>query len=120
MLAGMTQDKGWQRVCRGDSQPKQADLIFYYNADINPLPNVKDSLDSIAKQESIVKCFNRVRVVTANMPPEMDGYPKGPCNQFFRMYLDSSTRELFAPYKSIYYMEPDITPIRSFWLDTIH
>merc|ERR1711998_323347 len=35
-------------------------------------------------------------------------------------FLDQDTRSLFSNYNKIYYMEPDITPLRSYWLDAIY
>ena len=54
----------------------------------------------------------------AELAPELDGYPEGPSNMFFRLMLNLSSTHL-QPYSHMYWMEWDVKPVRSGWLDAL-
>lgn len=121
MTSAMLLQKAWKEACQprkaGAEQP--VDLIFYFNKDIDTLPNLKAQLERLAYEQHMDVCFNSVKIISANLRPDMDGYPKGACNQFFRLFIDDDTRSLIGSYSMIFYMEPDVTPLQPFWLDRI-
>merc|ERR1711988_1085890 len=121
LIDGMSADKpAWKEACekpRNSDSP--TDLIFYFNKDLDAKPQLKAQLEQLAFAPHIDKCFQNVKVVSANLPNELDGYPRGACNQFFRLFIDDQTRKLIGQYTSIFYMEPDIQPVKPMWLELI-
>jgi len=110
----------WKEACnkpRNNESP--TDLIFYFNKDLDTKPQLKSQLEQLAFAAHVDKCFQNVKVVSANLPAELDGYPRGACNQFFRLFIDEQTRKLIGHYTSIFYMEPDVQPVRSGWLEQV-
>ena len=62
---------------------------------------------------------------TRNLPPQDDydnnsaskGRSAGPANMFFSLFEDAALQER---YSHIFWMEPDVVPIRRHWLDKLY
>lgn len=114
----------WKRlgpICNSDSQSgKTAELWFYYNKSLAELPASFLHLEKMPVYTEATQCFARVRVVGANLTDEENDYPAGINLMFYRLITGVG----FAPtdllhVHAVFWMEPDVFPIKSCWLDAL-
>ncbi|KAJ1463337.1 hypothetical protein M885DRAFT_584165 [Pelagophyceae sp. CCMP2097] len=99
----------------GPSRPESAratsaELVIYSNHDFEP--EVQDLLRSDLGRAAA--CFGGLRFLSANLTEAQDGYPHGASYMFYE-YVAQARRG--ANY--FLYLEPDATPIRARWLESI-
>lgn len=98
------------------------DLVLYYAGypgdPVVDFGGVKISkvLERTTIASSLKLCFQSVRMKYANIGNDVK-YPFSACHQFTRMY--SYFPNVLFGYKSIYYMEMDMYPVREGWLDKL-
>ena len=64
-------------------------------------------------------CFSRIFLSSAYLTEEEDAYPAGPSNMFFKPFLDVSLHQQFRDSTHMFWMEHDVYPLRSGWLDAL-
>lgn len=110
----------WLNSCKSKGSWDVIDLIFYYNKNLDGNPELMQRLQSVGQRSHVKRCFHNVKYISAQLSEEEDGYPRGCCNQFFKMFLDNEMREAIGSYGSVYVMEPDVTPLKNAWLDRLY
>lgn len=109
----------WQSGCRSKDDSKQkVDLIFYFNKEFAAHSEMSATLNTVTTDNS-TSCFKEVKFVSARLSEEEDGYPRGCCNQYFKLFLNKNLRSEMGNYDSIFLMEPDVYPLRTGWLDKL-
>src|SRR3989338_4384321 len=92
------------------------DLMFF-----SSVPLSRDQyaeLEAAAKNSSAVRsCFARFLIVDAGLSKDEDIYPAGPSVMFFKLFLGQVTS--LTDYGSMFWMEPDVTPLKPFWLSAV-
>jgi len=112
--------EAWSNICKNKESWDVVDLIFYYNKDLEAAPALKQHLEQVSQLPHLKRCFHNIRFISALLSEEEDGYPRGCCNQFFKLFLDNDMRETVGNYGSIFLMEPDVTPLQTGWLDKLY
>ena len=64
-------------------------------------------------------CFSRIFLASTFLTPEEDEYPAGPTNMFFKPFLDADLHSQFRGSTHMFWMEHDVYPLRSGWLDAL-
>lgn len=92
------------------------DLLFFSSV---PLPREQyEILDAAARNSSAVQsCFAKSFIIDAGLDKDEDVYPAGPTVMFFKLFLGYVTS--LADYGSMFWMEPDVTPLKPFWLGAV-
>ena len=111
------------RPCAG-SRTCMVDLIIYVNC-------CKDTCGTISTLEYVnseafvqQSCFGRKEVLYACLNESDEGFPKGINNMFYEaLYAGEDNgdagSELWKTYDDIFWMEHDVIPIRSYWVDAL-
>lgn len=100
----------------------QIGLAFYNNlANDGNNANLREKLETIEPFASkVLPCFSSVSTVYANLTAEEEGYPEGPSNMFFKLFLSDYFRDhALVGYTHVMWMEWDVVPVKSLWLDAI-
>lgn len=97
---------------------KHVDLILYYHRDYHVSPQ-KSYIDQIKIQLEALQTFNRVLILSADLPVYDDKYPMGPSYMFFKLMLSTPLIE-DSGYNFVFLMEPDCHPIRHGWLSQLY
>lgn len=107
------------KPCSEQCGPPTTDLIFYNNRDHNDLPemvaNITRTFQASANGQ---KCFKQMKFLSAKLNDYDDHREglihRGPRNMFFRIF-----NWLGGQYDYFFQNEPDIDPIRPYWLDAL-
>lgn len=108
----------WQSGCRKKDDFDKVDLIFYFNKEISSSMPLFSQLSQLV-QSNATACFHNVKFLSARLSEEEDGYPRGCCHQFFKLFLNQELRAELGSYQSVFLMEPDVYPMKPGWLDKI-
>lgn len=90
------------------------DLVFYFDT------VMKDYMKQDLQSEVLTfrSCFKNVVFYDANLTPAENSYPRGPNNQWFKIYLNPNNY-IKKTYDHFFYMEPDVTVIRAGWVNEL-
>lgn len=102
----------WRFPCERSGDFDRPDLVFYANNE----QALVSARAVFQRNHSWSSCFQRVRWIEANVEPTVDVHPDGTCFQFYSIFDDPRFRNY---YQYFFLMEPDVHPIRAFWLDSI-
>ncbi|KAK4530164.1 hypothetical protein CCYA_CCYA03G1021 [Cyanidiococcus yangmingshanensis] len=105
-------DDLWAFPCASGEYSKSVDLVFYANNE----ETLRMARSEFPTDYLWHRCFRTIRWVEANVDPEADVHPDGTCYQFYNMFSDPRFRN---HYRFVFLMEPDVHPIRAYWLDSI-
>jgi hypothetical protein len=95
-------------------------LWFYYSKSCTELPGTFAKLQTTPAYLNLGLCFDRVQqVVCANLRESEDDYPEGINLMFYRLVLGEVHGEELARYTHVFWMEPDVVPIKIHWLDAL-
>ena len=109
-----------EKPCRGSSC--LADLILYVSCCEDTCGPIS-TLDYVNSDEFAQRsCFGRTQMMYACLSAKEEGFPHGVNNMFYKaLYRDDAnpTQDLSKDYDNIFWMEHDVTPLRSYWLDAL-
>lgn len=101
--------------CTLDSS--RIDLIFYFHKDLTKgsghLINMFRS--SINKNDNVSRCFNSIKFLNAGLSESQDLYPESASRMFFNLFKFPR----MTIYTSFFYMEADVLPCKSGWIDAL-
>lgn len=112
----------WVDVGPACSRLGEIGLAFYNNLAVDDdHANLKEKLETMEPFTSkVLPCFSSVSTVYANLTAEEEGYPEGPNNMFFKLFLSDHFRDqALVGYTHVMWMEWDVVPVKSLWLDAI-
>ena len=93
------------------------DLILYYNT------KTPSSLKKHINQLSYLnRCYKSIRYFAADLPEKEDRHPIGSARMWQKLFINEQSNYLSLRahgYTHFFLMEPDVRPIRSYWLDAI-
>ena len=97
---------------------ENAQLVFLSNFN-----ETSEDRSLIAKARKIlgahVACFSKISLMSASLLPEENDYPAGPNNMFFKTFLDPHLQQLLGSATHMFWMEHDVTPLRTGWVDAL-
>lgn len=96
-----------------------ADVWFYYNRNASSVPAAFYALQDTPEYRGLKRCIRRQRLVFANLTDKEDDYPGGINAMFFRLLTGRLQGVETHDYTSVFWMEPDVTPIKPLWLDNL-
>jgi predicted NAD-dependent protein-ADP-ribosyltransferase YbiA (DUF1768 family) len=105
-------DNFWAFPCASEGSSKHVDLVFYANNE----QSLKQALAAFPSNFTWQNCFRRIRWIETNVDPEVDVHPDGTCYQFYNIFSDPRFRNY---YQNVFVLEPDVHPIRAYWLDSV-
>jgi len=73
--------------------------------------------NSLEQMPNVRKCFKELRFLSGMLTASMDGHPDGTCYQFYHLFQNP---DIANRYQYMFLMEPDVRPIRPFWLDAVY
>ena len=101
--------------CR--NQTDSIDLIFYHNKESH------STLDQQIQQFNYKhRCYTNIRYIAASLSAQEDQYPLGSAIMWKKLFIQEQGSNLSLRsygYTYFFLMEPDVRPIRSYWLDAI-
>jgi hypothetical protein len=71
--------------------------------------------EGIRKNENLSRCFNDVKFLNADLQDSEDTYPESASRMFFKLFKLGRMTE----YNSFFYMEADVLPCKSGWIDSL-
>lgn len=113
----------WRQVgpaCDSELREKnRPDMWFYFSKTSAALPREFARFQTKQAYQPLHECFARVDVTFANLTAEEDGYPAGINFMFFRMVTGATHANQLKHFNALYWMEPDVQPIKPYWLDVL-
>jgi hypothetical protein len=107
----------WNAYPPCESSYIQLDLIFYFHKDFTRGSGhlIKMFREGIRKNENVTRCFNDVKFLNADLYDSEDRYPESASRMFFKLFK----LRLMTEYNSFFYMEADVLPCKSGWIDSL-
>ncbi|GJQ12154.1 hypothetical protein GpartN1_g3945.t1 [Galdieria partita] len=103
------------------------DILFWFHRNWTEWDRNRTALKVLFESEQLKSCFRSVLVGSANLKPNEDlyyysflklsHYSPGTCNMFYPLFKKNFIRN---GYDYLFIMEPDVSPIRSLWLEAVH
>jgi len=103
----------------GRDEDNRSDLWFYYSKSSRELPGEFVRFQSSQVYHKLHTSFSRVRIAFANLTSEEDYYPVGINLMFFRLVAGMTHAHELEGFRTMFWMEPDVKPIKPYWLDAL-
>eukprot|EP00741_Cyanophora_paradoxa_P008800 tig00001375_g8517.t1 len=96
------------------------DIVYYFNKDLEASTMhhlVQKLVKGINALQKSRRCFGEIKFLSGHLSDDMDGHPDGTCFQFYHLFQNQM---MAHTYKYFFLFEPDVRPIKRFWLDAIY
>lgn len=98
----------------------RTDIWFYFNKNATDLPeSFIDMRETSPEYRDLDTCFGLKVLAFAGLTNSQDTYPGGINLMFFKLILGEGYQKQLAGYHAVFWMEPDVMPIKPYWVDTI-
>eukprot|EP00871_Galdieria_phlegrea_P003521 jgi/Galph1/416/GphlegSOOS_G5263.1 len=105
----------------------KVDILFWFHKNWSDWTMKDDAENVIFHAKPLKTCFRHIFIHSANLSAEQDlyyyswwklsHYSPGTCNMFYSLFEKEWIRQR---YDYLFLMEPDVSPIRSFWLEALY
>jgi hypothetical protein len=99
---------------------KRVDLWLLFNKLPRDLPAEMIACNQHPAFRGVQHCFGQMKVAFANLTRIEDEYPAGPSNMFFRMFFDANMQQRSSEYRTMFWMEGDVFPLKPYWIDKLY
>eukprot|EP00741_Cyanophora_paradoxa_P006966 tig00001065_g6739.t1 len=99
---------------------QDVDIIYFFNKDLETSDThhlVQKLVEGLEAMPKVRRCFDEIKFVSGYLTEDMDGHPDGTCYQFYHLFQNPM---MARTYKYFFLFEPDVRPIKRYWLDAVY
>ncbi len=111
--------KHWQRPLTNPFIKHNIDLVLYYHLELQENTDIGRRVINLRDHIRAMNCFRQIYILSARLGKWEDRYPIGPSKMFFKLLLETPLM-IDHGYSFMFWMEPDVLPIRPGWLDQLY